>query len=254
MFYELPSNSNDINTDGSIPIQSDYYRTNNNSKNKSESESESRLGPTRGARAFNTKIELSASSKTADLLLDEYEDEETDIASMKNIYRYKISEELMQQLYQFSKIHQYDHRKDFKEAWNVWLDENDEMLCGEKRRLMNLGYEGDVEEKLFKSARYYFRKKSTEKKAPKERRSYIGVDKLLLNAMDEFLKKNSHLKPEHSFDEFCKINLELLKKEVSRLCNFGLNDAKDIQNKIKKTYKNRYFILNNMKDNKDKLE
>ena len=54
MFYELPSNSNDINTDGSIPIQSDYSRTNNNSKDKSESGPES--GPTRGARVFNTKM------------------------------------------------------------------------------------------------------------------------------------------------------------------------------------------------------
>ena len=160
-----------------------------------------------------------------------------------NIYRYKIADEIIEKIYQFSKIHQYDHRKDFKEAWNIWLEENEELVNYEKRRLLNLGYEGDVLDKMFKSARYYFRKKSTEKKEPKERRNYIGVDKSLLSAMDDHLKKTQDKKPELSFDEFCKENMECLKNEVIRLLEFGFEDAKEIQNKIKKTYKNRYFML-----------
>lgn len=160
-----------------------------------------------------------------------------------NIYRYKISEEVIEKMYSFSKIHQYDHRKDFKAAWELWLEENEDIVNYEKRRLLNLGYDGDVLDKMFKSARYYFRKKSTEKKAPKERRNYIGVDKSLLSAMDEHLKKSKDLKPELSFDEFCKENMECLKNEVSRLIEFGFEDPKEIQNKIKKTYKNRYFMM-----------
>ena len=31
-----------------------------------------------------------------------------------NIYRYKFTNEFIVELYNFSKIHQYDHRKDFK--------------------------------------------------------------------------------------------------------------------------------------------
>ena len=34
-----------------------------------------------------------------------------------NIYRYKFTTEFMNDLFIFSKIHQYDHRSDFKEAW-----------------------------------------------------------------------------------------------------------------------------------------
>lgn len=164
-----------------------------------------------------------------------------------NIYRYKISNEMMEMLYQFSKIHQYDARKDFKEAWNKWVEDNDDTISLEKRRLMNLGFDGDIIDKLFKSARYYFRKKSPEKKPPKERRNYIGIDKNLLLAMDEHIKKNKNVKPEYLFDEFCKENIEILKEEVSHLCGFGLINSKEIQNKIKKTFKNRYFILNKNK-------
>ena len=78
-----------------------------------------------------------------------------------NIYRYKFIEEFTNELYKFSKIHQYDHRKDFKEAWNIWVEDNQGFVDEEVRRLSNLGYDGDIIDKMFKSARYYFRKKST---------------------------------------------------------------------------------------------
>lgn len=81
------------------------------------------------------------------------------------IYRYKFTNEFMNELFKFSKIYQYDHRKDFKEAWDKWMDENDDIIDEEVRRLKTLGYEGDIIDKMFKSARYYFRKKSTEKRS-----------------------------------------------------------------------------------------
>ena len=87
-----------------------------------------------------------------------------------NIFRYKFTEEFTIELYKFSKIHQYDHRSDFKEAWNIWTEENEDLVDEEIRRLSNLGYDGDILDKMFKSARYYFRKKSTEKKEPQKRR------------------------------------------------------------------------------------
>ena len=40
----------------------------------------------------------------------------TDNKPANTIYRYKFREEFVGELYKFSKIHQYDHRKDFKEA------------------------------------------------------------------------------------------------------------------------------------------
>ena len=64
---------------------------------------------------------------------------------------------------------------------------------------------------MFKSARYYFRKKGTEKKAPMERRVYIGVQKDLLDAMDNHIKSainSKDFKPSEGFDDFCKKNIE----------------------------------------------
>jgi hypothetical protein len=170
---------------------------------------------------------------------------EDDIAI--NIYRYKFTDDFVSNLFQFSKIHQYDHRKDFKEAWNLWLEENDSIVSGEVRRLKELGYEGDVLDKMFKSARYYFRKKSTEKKEPVQRRNYVCVGKELLESMDEYIKstiRNQDIcKPSDSFNEFCKKNMDLLKESINILVKNGISDSTEIKNKIKKTYKNRYFMI-----------
>lgn len=163
-----------------------------------------------------------------------------------NIYRYKFIEEFTNELYKFSKIHQYDHRKDFKEAWNIWVEDNQGFVDEEVRRLSNLGYDGDIIDKMFKSARYYFRKKSTEKKEPQKRRMYIGVEKELLEAMDKHILqnvKNKEYKPSDGFSIFCKENIEILQEEVNRLCKCGLTNHIEIKDKIKKTYKNRYFML-----------
>jgi hypothetical protein len=165
-----------------------------------------------------------------------------------NIYRFKFLDDFIEELYKFSKIHQYDERKDFKEAWNVWIEENNEIIELETRRLINLGYDGDVLDKMFKSARYYFRKKSTEKKEPVKRRNYCGVLKELIETMDNHIKNNINsddYKPSAGFDDFCKNNVEVLKDQIKLLCNNGFSDVSEIKNKIKKTYKNRYFLMIN---------
>ncbi len=163
-----------------------------------------------------------------------------------NIYRYKFTEEFTNEMYKFSKIHQYDHRNDFKEAWNKWIEVNEEIVRIEFNRLNDMGYNGDIFDKMFKSARYYFRKKSTEKSEPKPRRTYVGSQKELLEAMDEHIINNikkEDYKPSIAFNEFCQENINLLQEEVSRLCKCGFTDKNDIKNKVKKTYKNRYFII-----------
>ena len=125
------------------------------------------------------------------------------------------------------------------------MEDNDNIVNEEYRRLKELGYDGDIFDKMFKSARYYFRKKSTEKKEPAKRRIYVGSQKDLLEAMDEHIKSSvnsGNFKPSDGFDEFCKKNVNLLKEEVTILCRAGITDSNEIKAKIKKTYKNRYFL------------
>lgn len=161
------------------------------------------------------------------------------------IYRYKFTADFMNALYIFSKVHQYDHRKVFKEAWEVWLEENENIVSSELKRLTELGYEGNIVDKMFKSARYYFRKKSTEKKALSERRDYVSVDKRFLESIDKHINSGiiqENYKPSDGFDEFCQIHLDLLKEQVHLLCKNGFTNSNEIKEKIKKTYKNRYFL------------
>jgi len=185
---------------------------------------------------------LNQSNYDINNITEENENDEKNI----NIYRYKFIKYSSVELDKFSKIHQYDHRKDFKEAWNIWVEDNQGLVDEEVRRLTNLGYNGDILDKMFKSARYYFRKKSTEKKEPQKRRMYIGVEKVLLGAMDKHIIQNVNnedYKPSEGFSIFCKENIEILQEEVNRLCKCGITNHIEIKDKIKKTYKNRYFML-----------
>jgi hypothetical protein len=172
-------------------------------------------------------------------------EENPNAAAISAIYRYKFTEELTVELFKFSKIHQYDHRKDFKEAWTIWLENNEYLVETEIRRLTNFGYIGNIRDKMFKSARYYLRKKSTEKKAPAERRNYVAVQKELLDAIDTHIKNiiSRDSKPSDGFDDFCKNNKDILNDEIKSLCKNGMTDSNEIKNKIKKTYKNRHFLI-----------
>jgi hypothetical protein len=165
-----------------------------------------------------------------------------------NIYRYKFEEPILIEIYNFAKIHELDERKEFKKAWNNWILENNTIISQETKRLVDLGYQGDVVDKMFKSARYYFRKKNPAKKEPVKRRNYIGLQKELLESMDKHIinnSKNESYKPSNGFDNFCKENLDLLKIEVNKLISYNITDVTEIKNKIKKTYKNRYFMIIN---------
>jgi hypothetical protein len=185
-----------------------------------------------------------------------YTDNERNTESMDSrinikIYRYKFSDDFIEELYKFSKIHQYDHRKDFKEAWELWIDDNSPLILQESARLTDLGYDGDIVNKMFTSARYYFRKKGTEKKEPRMRCTYIGIQKELLDAMDNHISMNYNqtwYKPSTGFTHFCKENVDLLQQEIELLIKYNVVASDEIKNKIKKTYKNRYFMIINKKN------
>lgn len=162
------------------------------------------------------------------------------------IYRFKFTEEFMQQLHTFSKIHQYDDKNTFKESWNNFILENEDIIYMEVRRLNQLGYHGDIIDKMYKSARYYFRKKSSAKKQPKERRKYISFDTKILEAMDKHIVDNmekNEYQPKNGFSEFCKENETIVREYMAKLYNDGLTESKSIEEKFKKTYKNRYFMI-----------
>lgn len=141
------------------------------------------------------------------------------------IFRFNFDETFAGELLSFSKINQYLDRKEFKEKWEEWIVDHDEKIQTEIRRLESLGYKGDVMVKMFKSARYYFRTKSSNK--PKQRRQYLPQDKAILQEIDDFLEndmKTEGFTPKSSFIKWC----DTPEKE-----------------EMKKTFKNRYYLAKN---------
>jgi hypothetical protein len=95
-------------------------------------------------------------------------------------YRFVFSSDFTEELALFAKVHQHDHRKDFKDAWTKWTTDEDiePFINDEVKRLRTLGFEGDPLEKMFKSARYYYRNKNNNNdNDEKERKPYESISK-----------------------------------------------------------------------------
>ena len=176
----------------------------------------------------------------------------------KPIFRFKLSDEIVDALLDFSKMHQFDDRHAYADAWNEWKNAPhiSKMLANEIERLQNLDYRGSaesIENKIFKSGRYYFRNKSFVKVPPKPRGKYISVSKELICAMDEHIARGINNNgnndgqtpspPADLFNEFCKRCVDILKIEIDRLIDLEQfsEDPALIIAKIKKTFKNRAF-------------
>jgi hypothetical protein len=181
------------------------------------------------------------------------------------------------------------------------------MLKSEVERLTNLGYKGDVADKLFKSVRYYFRGATSAPRTPNDAngvrrgqgmsrqgtsraeplcaeplcvgpkalnalnqgslhadptplgvrgasapRKYVTMGRELLRAMDEHIERglrtNDAYTPAIGFSDFFRTyaSSDLLKAEVGNLIRHYEtvpNPAKKLHAKLKKTYKNRYFMM-----------
>ncbi len=157
------------------------------------------------------------------------------------IYRYKFSSEFTNQLLQFIDIHRFDTVNIFKEEWGRWYATNNEVIQREISRLLDLGYKGDVLDKMYKSARYYYKNKPLVAKSPKKRRKYIRLDSDILTLMDEHITRNSE-KPSLSYELFIEKNKARIAILKSDLLEKGIKDN-EVGIKIKKTFKNRYFRL-----------
>ena len=207
----------------------------------------------------------------------------------KNVFRYKLSDDTMTLIAEFSKLHQYDDRHAYKDAWKLWLTENRDFIAREESRLKEIGFDGDVIDKMFKAGRYYFREKGEEKSKKngkngdsggkvkvreeeegkvnkKITRDYILMNQEFIEAINVHLTKSmkeNDFKPQTSFIQFVEENKDILQVEVRRLYEIindnTLNDDtliddvnhsdrkktihKEIMTKLKKTFKNRYFVI-----------
>ncbi len=171
------------------------------------------------------------------------------------IFRFKFSDIITEQLSYFAELHKNENRIDFKESWNTWLEENNTLIRNEETRLINVGFNGNITDKMYKSVRYYFCKKSNETKEPKKRGVYIGISSDIILQMDEHIDNyvldinNRNIentrklkKPANAYKEFYESHTDLIQKEQQHLSKTYNIKNNDFELKLKKTYKNRYFI------------
>ncbi len=177
------------------------------------------------------------------------------------VYRFNFRPHFANIIHKFSQIHQYDSCKDFKDAFEKWEEKHKDDITAEILYLESAGYVGDFRSKVFKSARYYFRKKNegemimvdddecpppsftletkTKTKTIKKstpRKKYTSIDYDLSTKIAEFLEENHTLKPSEGFDIFCEIHKEEIEAEIGRL-----EEEENGLLKIKKTFKNKHF-------------
>jgi hypothetical protein len=186
----------------------------------------------------NTKRKITETrAKTFEESEDATLDTETPEIKLQT-FHYNFSEEITERFMYFATLHRYDDRKVFKEAWKKWIQEEDvaAAIAKETLTLETNNYEGDILDKMFKSVRYYYRKKPVIPKAAKTRKQYVALSFSVLDDMDKHVIETiiQHTNPETNE---CSISpakaFELYKAKLLTV----VDDAK-----YKKTYKNRFFI------------
>lgn len=184
-------------------------------------------------------------------------------------YRFNLSKDLIDELTYFSQMHRFDDRKTFKESWIKWKEneENRILLDLETNRLIREGYDGNIEDKIFKSIRYYIKKKienDINKTAPKKRKQYELLSEKFLETIDEHIYRQLHqniisktkteekeilisnVSQSDAYYDFCVNNKKLIEEEINLLFKKNSDktySAKELSNKFKKTYKNRFFNI-----------
>jgi len=172
---------------------------------------------------------------------------------MLETFHYKPSTEIAEHLQYFATLHKYDDRVAYKESWDAWVKNPNiaELIESEIGRLRTSGYYGDALSKIYKSARYYYRKKTlVETVEKKKRKKYEGLNKEVLDAMDSHIAQciKSHV-------------VKIIQTETNMVMksNIAPNDAyktfmetldepvvdEVMEKKYKKTFKNRFFLYRN---------
>jgi hypothetical protein len=178
------------------------------------------------------------------------------------ICRYDFSPDMENKLREFARIHQYDERKQLKENWQKWQnqEENCKAIAAETSRLVNIGYTGDVIIKMFTSIRYYYMKKNARPKLldeeEKPRKNYVSCSPMILEIIDNHVhhqiesfkegkveeeEKICQFVPAKLYLDFCKKHPQEILNEIKLLKDYM--DQEDIILKLKKTYKNRYQTI-----------
>ena len=162
------------------------------------------------------------------------------------VFRFKFNSELTDKIDYFSKLHQHDERTTYKEEWKKWTETPEmlDIMMSESERLYRLGYTENINNKMYRSSRYYFRKKKDE---VKERATFVrssyNVSKDFITLMKNYIeneKLSINFSPKTAYINFIDINKDNYETEIQNLTTNGFSNQ-DAIIKIKKTFKNQHY-------------
>ncbi len=170
-----------------------------------------------------------------------------DTDKKKKIFRFKFSSDIVDRMTCFSKENKNLSKNNFTDNWDRWLESNRDAIDSEKKRLQDLGCEGNIENRLFRSARYYLCKKKEEKTESKKRRKYVSLDREFIDCIDNHIQNKYHdgISPKLAYQDFCDKNMLDIEQEIDRMFEDDAFDKEEGKKKIKKTYKNRVYQFTN---------
>ena len=167
-------------------------------------------------------------------------------------FRFVYSPEIETMLRDFAKEHEEEERKQFKQSWHVFMEENKPLLENEAERITQEGYDKDVYAKMFHTIKYYYVKKSKKQKQqekevtqttdqPTKHRSYNKLGKEWLQTISGFIKEDlnmykdtKEIKPEYSYNRFLEKHL---------------TGDEELQIRIKKSYKTQFYKIKTQQKN-----
>ena len=128
------------------------------------------------------------------------------------------------------------------------MDAHSELIEREKNDLEKRGYAKSIQEKMYRSVRYYFKNKSTSRKEPKKRTVYRPLHRTLLDDMTRHVREvamSEKYKPAHAYNNFYandRYNKNLKSEKERMQTEWGLTEL-EVEKKVKKTYKNRFYLV-----------
>lgn len=158
-------------------------------------------------------------------------------------YRLNFSKDFQNRVITFSESVKHDSLSDCKIKLEIWCLRNEEFIEREYINLRTMGYEGDIKDKIFKSSRYYFSKKDTKKVEVKKRKKYtVKNNKLIEKIKNHISEQEKSLKPSQAYNNFYKLHNNYINNYKDDLMVNQNYSEKDALNKIKKIYKNKFYI------------
>lgn len=187
--------------------------------------------------------------------------------STKQSYNVRFSSNIVMKLKKFAYENMDENKKTFKDLWNNWVDDNENMLHKEYKNITKKGYKktyDDMLQKMFKSVKYHYvkdmksKKDSDEyndidddsdssskifkrRKEKKPRSTYIHISKEFTYDVIEHISEISDeiTKPGKCFVDFAENYSDSLRNEANRIKEEYNLSMDEIGDRIIKAYKTR---------------